>query len=181
MQRRRLQKSPARYIHPCCRCSAHPFSVSILFVAGAISERRLLLLMGDVNHRRAHRTRKHVRKRAGRAGRAREEVCFCCCCCRLQYTDAATQARTPACLYISHFLSSSRSLLHRRYLSVCASISRRRVMTRKERGEDVYRCMLGQTLNDESSQKSNPINCTEENEREKDRDTVMGYAVPSEK
>jgi hypothetical protein len=34
------------------------------------------------------------------------------------------------------------------------------VMTRKERGEDVYGCMFGQTLNDERSQRSNPINCT---------------------
>ena len=39
-------------------------------------------------------------------------------------------------------------------------IHRQGVMTRKERGEDVYKCMLGQTLNDERSQRSNPINCT---------------------
>jgi hypothetical protein len=42
-------------------------------------------------------------------------------------------------------------------------------MTRKERGEDVYGCMLGQTLNDESSQKSNPINCTKERSKEKEK------------
>jgi hypothetical protein len=52
-------------------------------------------------------------------------------------------------------------------LSLFSSIYRRRVMTRKERGEDVYGCMLGQTLNDESSQKSNPINCTKERSKEK--------------
>jgi hypothetical protein len=32
-------------------------------------------------------------------------------------------------------------------LSLFGGIYRRRVMTRKERGEDVYGCMLGQTLN----------------------------------
>jgi hypothetical protein len=37
---------------------AHPFSISILYVA--ISERLLLLLMGDVNHRCANNTEKHV-------------------------------------------------------------------------------------------------------------------------
>jgi hypothetical protein len=41
-------------------------------------------------------------------------------------------------------------------------------MTRKERGEDVYGCMLGQTLNDESSQRSNPINCTLKKEKKKE-------------
>ena len=33
------------------------------------------------------------------------------------------------------------------------------MLTREERGEDVYECMLDQTLNDERSQKSNSINC----------------------
>jgi hypothetical protein len=55
-------------------------------------------------------------------------------------------------------------------------------MTRKERGEDVYGCMLGQTLNDESSQKSNPINCTKERSKEKKNDgTMMAFFMSYEK
>jgi hypothetical protein len=50
-------------------------------------------------------------------------------------------------------------------LSLLVDIHRQWMMTRKERGEDVYGCMLGQTLNDERSQKSNPINGTKRKER----------------
>jgi hypothetical protein len=42
------------------------------------------------------------------------------------------------------------------------------------RAEDVYGCMLGQTLNDERSQKSNPINCTK---RKKKKITEMDGTV----
>lgn len=51
-------------------------------------------------------------------------------------------------------------------LSLLDGIYRRRVMTRKERGEYVYGCMLYQTLNGESIQKSNPINCTKKRRKE---------------
>ena len=86
------------------------------------------------------------------------------------------------------------SSCNQRYLRF-SLLLRRRVMTRKERGEDVYRwSMLGQTLNDESSQKSNPINCIvrqtkekkkekkkkkEEDERKKDG-TVMAFFLSCE-
>jgi len=72
-------------------------------------------------------------------------------------------------MYISHFLSSFSSSLSFALtyaLSLFGGIYRRRVMTRKERGKDVYGCMLEQTLNDESSQKSNPINCTKKRNEE---------------
>jgi hypothetical protein len=71
-------------------------------------------------------------------------------------------------MYISHFclLPFPLSFALTSALSLFGGIYRRRVMTRKERGEDVYECMLGRTLNDESSQKSNPINCTKKRKEE---------------
>lgn len=88
--------------------------------------------------------------------------------------------------HVSHFLSSVFLsvlffvLLQMRYL-LRASISHQRMMTRKERSEYVYRCMLGQTLNDESSQESNPINCTKEHKSRKKKDgTVMAFFMSCE-
>ena len=72
------------------------FPVSILCVA--ISE-RLLLLMGDVNHRCAHRRKekkkkkkkkkKHVQSTSRAKPKEKEG-----CCCLFQYTDAATHIYT---------------------------------------------------------------------------------------
>jgi hypothetical protein len=50
-------------------------------------------------------------------------------------------------------------------------------MTSKERGEDVYECMLDQTLNDERSQKSNPINCTKRKKITEMDGTVMAFFI----
>ncbi len=67
MQRCLLQKSP----HP--SLPLYPsFSISILYVA--IYERLLLLLMGDVNHRCAYKTKKHVHCiRAEKKGKMRNK------------------------------------------------------------------------------------------------------------
>jgi hypothetical protein len=62
-------------------------------------------------------------------------------------------------------------------LSLLVGIHRQRVMTRKERGEDVYECMLDQTLNDERSQKSNPINCTKRKKITEMDGTVMAFFI----
>jgi hypothetical protein len=64
-------------------------------------------------------------------------------------------------------------------LSLFVGIHRQRVMTREERGEDVYGCMLGQTLNDERNKKSNPINSAKR--KKKDGDTVMILFMSQEK
>ena len=86
MQKCLLQKSPPLYIHS--SLFTHPFSVSILYVA--ISERLLLLLMGDVNHRCANNTKKHVHSTTKREKiereRTRKKEESCCCCCFFQYS-----------------------------------------------------------------------------------------------
>jgi hypothetical protein len=66
-------------------------------------------------------------------------------------------------LFLSFFFSLSFAVIYA--LSLLVGIHRQWVMTRKERGEDVNGCILGQTLNDERSQKTNPINCTKRKKR----------------
>ena len=134
-----LQKSPPPYIRP--SRSAHPFSyLSLLYVA--ISE-RLPLLMGDVNHRRAQKTRQHVRSRlagtrASERGRAIKERAVPASttmlllllsisiyrCCDTDKRRFRVMHVHLTLLYSSSSPSSSfssRSLLHTRYL--CSLVS----------------------------------------------------------
>ena len=176
-----LQKSPPLSIHPFFPLYPSSF-ISFLYVA--ISERLLLLLlMGDVNHRCAHKLKNHIhgivytykRKRKRRRARNRDRLLLALLLLLLLsfsiYRCAATQARISSNACTSHtfcllLLLLLLFLVLTYVLSLFAGISRRRMMTRKERGRDVYGCMLGQTLNDESSQESNPINCTKRRNEE---------------
>ena len=87
-------------IHLSIPPSLYPsFSVSILQVP--ISERLLLLLMGDVNHRCANNIKKHVRtttseKEIGRVKRKEG----CCCCCLFQHNVGATYTRTARPIHV---------------------------------------------------------------------------------
>ncbi len=126
MQKYLLQKSPPPSIHPFLPLCPS-FSVSILYVA--ISERlRLLLLMGDVNHRCANNMKKHVhsttkKRERGWTNKKKEG---CCCCCLFQYINSATHrdiySHIPRnactshtfCLFFLPFLSLL--LLYMRYL-----------------------------------------------------------------
>ena len=141
-----LQKSPPphNFLVFSFGPSSSPYR-SILNVA--ISERLLLLLlMGDVNHRCAQ---KKPRERENEGRKEERKACRCC-------LPILRHRSRSGVMHVHLTLLSS---CNQRYLRF-SLLLRRRVMTRKERGEDVYRCsMLGQTLNDESSQKSNPINC----------------------
>ena len=141
--------------------------------------------MGDVNHRCANNTEKHVHSTIREEGREREdeqgkrEGCCCCCLFFSIYRECGTRthihirAYSKQCLYISHFclffllfFSSSLFFAVIYALSPLPGIHRQWVMTRKVRGEDVYECMFGQTLNDERTQNSNLINCTKRKHRE---------------
>jgi hypothetical protein len=128
------------YIHP--SLFTHLFSVSIFCVA--ISERLLLLLMGDVNHRCAHKKKKkkhvHSTSRANAQKKEKKAVVVFFNIPMLRHTGISSNACT------SHTFCRFFSLALMYALSLFGGIYRRRVMTRKERGEDVYGCMLDQTL-----------------------------------
>ncbi len=86
-------------------------------------------------------------------------------------------------MYISHFLSFFFSLALIYALSLFGGIYRRRVMTRKERGEDVYGCMLGQTLNMMKAVRrviQSTVLKKEKKSKEKDA-TVMAFFMSYEK
>jgi hypothetical protein len=110
-------------IYPSLPLSPSSFPVSILYVA--ISE-RLLLLMGDVNHRCAHKTKKHVHSTSRASAkrkrrRAIKKGCYCyyCCCCLFQYTDAATHIYASRVMHVHlTLLSSSFSSLFCSYIRV---------------------------------------------------------------
>ena len=91
---------------------------------------------------------------------------------RCTYTRRSRVMHVHLTLFVFFFflLFSSSAVIYALSLRlVVAGIHRQGVMTRKERGEDVYGYMFGQTLNDERSQKSNPINCTKWKKRRKRR------------
>jgi hypothetical protein len=134
--------------------------------------------MGDVNHRCANNMKKHVHSTTKKREREREGTNKkkegCCCCCLFQYINSATHrdiySHIPRNACTSHtfclfFFPFSLSFAVIYALSLLVGIHRQWVMTRKERGEEVYGCMLDQTLNDERSWKSNPINCTKRKKR----------------
>ncbi len=103
----------------------------------------------------------------------------CCCCCLFQCIDSATHTHTSQAMHVHFtlclFLSLCFVVIYA--LSLLVGIHRQRVMTSKERGEDVYECMLDQTLNDERSQKSNPINCTKRKKITEMDGTVMAFFI----
>jgi hypothetical protein len=115
-------------------------------------------------------TRRNTYTVQRRRERTRKKKDGCCCCCFFQYIDRTiyiySQISSNACtshtfcLFFSLSLSFSFAVIYALSLLLVVGIHRQGVMTRKERGEDVYGCIFGQTLNDERSQSSNPINYT---------------------
>ncbi len=124
MQRCLLQKSP----HP--SLPLYPsYSISILYVA--INERLLLLLMGDVNHRCAYKTKKHVHCiRAQKKEKMRNKdrlllvllllLSFLIYRCCDTHKHASRVMHVHLTLFVFFFFSLS--LLHMRYLYLVVSI-----------------------------------------------------------
>ncbi len=168
MQKCLLQKSPPLYIHS--SLFTHPFPY-LFFTSPYPSACYccswvMSIIVVQITRRNTYTVQLRERERTSK----KEEGC--CCCCFFQYSTIYIYSQFSSnactshtfCLFFSLSLSFSSAIIYAlsrlAVVLVVFGIHRQGVMTRKERGEDVYGCMFGQTLNDERSQRSNPINCT---------------------